>query len=260
MANLLLSERGKDPVGENWVRKFVARHDEIKGKYSRRYDYPRAKCEDPQKIREWYDRVAATKQKWGILDEDTYNFDETGFQMGVIATARVLTRSDRRGRPVLTQPGNREWVTVIESINCQGWALPAKVIFQGKLHQASWYESGVPQDWQIGVSEKGWTSDDLALYWLKQVFDPNTRRRTVGTHRLLILDGHGSHVTPEFDKYCTENSIVALQMPAHSSHLLQPLDVGCFSPLKTIYGRKVQEKMLAGIRPKQGIIAVTSSG
>jgi hypothetical protein len=36
-------------------------------------------------------------------------------------------------------------------------------------------------------------------------------------------------------------------MPAYSSHLLQPLDVGCFPPLKTIYGRKVQEKMLAGI-------------
>ncbi|KAM4061786.1 DDE superfamily endonuclease [Hirsutella rhossiliensis] len=242
-----LTLRGKDPVGENWVRKFVGRHGEIKAKYSRRYDYQRAKCEDPQKIQGWYDRVAATKQKWGILDEDVYNFDETGFQMGVAATARVLTRSDRRGRAVLTQPGNREWVTVIESINCQGWALPAKVIFQGKLHQASWYESGVPDDWHIAVSENGWTSDDLALNWLKEVFDPNTRRRTVGTHRLLILDGHGSHVTPEFDKYCTANSIVVLQMPAHSSHLLQPLDVGCFSPLKTIYGRKVQEKMLAGI-------------
>ncbi|KAM4064275.1 DDE superfamily endonuclease [Hirsutella rhossiliensis] len=240
MANLLLSERGKDPVGENWVRKFVGRHGEIKAKYSRRYDYQRAKCEDPQKIQGWYDRVAATKQKWGILDEDVYNFDETGFQME--------SPQRRESLPGLTgEPGNREWVTVIESINCQGWALPAKVIFQGKLHQASWYESGVPDDWHIAVSENGWTSDDLALNWLKEVFDPNTRRRTVGTHRLLILDGHGSHVTPEFDKDCTANSIVVLQMPAHSSHLLQPLDVGCFSPLKTIYGRKVQEKMLAGI-------------
>ncbi|KAM4061724.1 DDE superfamily endonuclease [Hirsutella rhossiliensis] len=145
-------------VGENWVRKFVGRHDEIKAKYSRRYDYQRAKCEDPKTIQEWYDRVAMAKQKWGILDEDVYNFDETGFQMGVIATAR---------------PGNREWVTVIESINCQGWALPAMVIFQGNMHQASWYKAGVPKDWQIAVSDKGWNSDDLGLH---------------------------CHVTPEFDK------------------------------------------------------------
>lgn len=47
MANLLLAARGKGPVGENWVRKFVRRHDEIKAKYSRRYDYQRAKCESP---------------------------------------------------------------------------------------------------------------------------------------------------------------------------------------------------------------------
>jgi len=31
-------------------------------------------------------------------------------------------------------------------------------------------------------------------------------------------------------------------MPAHSSHLLQPLDVGCFSPLKRAYGRLVENK------------------
>ncbi|XP_044717900.1 DDE superfamily endonuclease domain-containing protein [Hirsutella rhossiliensis] len=73
------------------------------------------------------------------------------------------------------------------------------VIFQGKVHQASWYEADVPKDWQIAVSDKGWTSDDLGLH---------------------------CHVTPEFDKYCTDNAIVVLQMPAHSSHLLQPLDVG----------------------------------
>jgi len=206
MANLLLSERCQDTVGENWVWRLVGRHDELKAKYSRRYDYQRAKCEDPKTIQEWYDRVAMTKQKWGILDEDVYNFDETGFQMGVIATARVLTRSDRRGRPMVMQPGNREWVTVIESIDCQGWALPAMVILQGKVHQANWYESGVPEDWHIAVSDKGWTSDDLGLHWLKSVFDPCTRRRTVGTHRLLILDGHGSHVTPEFDKYCTDSA------------------------------------------------------
>ena len=29
-------------------------------------------------------------------------------------------------------------------------------------------------------------------------------------------------------------------MPPHSSHLLQPLDVGCFSPLKRAYSRKVE--------------------
>ena len=36
-------------------------------------------------------------------------------------------------------------------------------------------------------------------------------------------------------------------MPAHSSHILQPLDVGCFSPLKQAYGRQIEEMMRAYI-------------
>lgn len=36
-------------------------------------------------------------------------------------------------------------------------------------------------------------------------------------------------------------------MPSHSSHLLQPLDVGCFSPLKKAYGYQVENRMRLGI-------------
>ena len=34
-------------------------------------------------------------------------------------------------------------------------------------------------------------------------------------------------------------------MPAHSSHILQPLDVGCFSPLKRAYGQQIEDMMWA---------------
>jgi hypothetical protein len=43
--------------------------------------------------------------KYGILDEDIYNFDETGFQMGVISIAKVITGAER-ARPVSIHPGN----------------------------------------------------------------------------------------------------------------------------------------------------------
>ena len=36
-------------------------------------------------------------------------------------------------------------------------------------------------------------------------------------------------------------------MPAHSSHLLQPLDVGCFGPLKKAYGRQIETFMRSHI-------------
>ena len=49
--------------------------------------------------------------------EDIYNFNETGFQIGVIATAKVITGRERSNRLKTIQPGNRQWVTVINSIS-----------------------------------------------------------------------------------------------------------------------------------------------
>lgn len=78
-------------------------------------------------------------------------------------------------------------------------------------------------------------------------FNEHTKRRTVGRVRLLVIDGHESHDSFEFQQYCKDNSIVTLCMPPHSSHLLQPLDVGCFSPLKTAYGRQAENLMRSHI-------------
>ena len=43
-----------------------------------------------------------------------------------------------------------------------------------------------------------------------------------------------------YNYYCLNYKIVPIYMPAHSSHLLQPLDVGCFLALKQAYGRSVK--------------------
>jgi hypothetical protein len=141
------------------------------------------------------------------------------------------------------QPGNREWVTVIEGINATGWAIPAYSIFKARQHLSNRYKDDtLPQDWVISISENGWTTNELDFDWLKH-FDRHTETRTVGTYRLLIINGHESHNSAEFQQYCKDHKIIILCMPAHSSHLLQPLDVGCFAPLKKAYSRQAENAM-----------------
>src|SRR5450432_2354198 len=250
MANLLIEKRSdssQSSVSKLWVYNFVQRHQALQSRYNRKYDYQRAKCEDPKVIRDWFHLIQNTIAKYGIQEEDIYNFDETGFQMGVITTAKVITGAERSNRPVSIQPGNREWVTAIDCISSYGWSLPPVIIFEGKVHQSTWYTDALPLDWTIGVSENGWTDDKLGLVWLQSVFEKHTAYRTKGNYRLLILDGHGSHLTPEFDLFCKEHSIITLCMPLHSSHLLQPLDVGCFAVLKRLYGRQIEGLMRNGV-------------
>ena len=249
MADALLAARGQDPppqpVGKNWVSRFIQSQPELQTKWTRKFNSQRAQCEDPAVIAAWFKLVAETRQTYGVLDQDIYNFDETGFAMGVAATSKVVTSSDRVGRAVTIQPGNREWVTAIECINASGWCLPLFVILSGKAHQSSWYQ-GLPLNWTVAVSDNGWTTDQLGVEWVKH-FNQHTAARTAGVYRLLVLDGHSSHATPEFDQYCADNKIITLCMPPHTSHLLQPLDVSCFSPLKRAYGREVEELARQGV-------------
>ncbi|KAI2791755.1 hypothetical protein POX_c04633 [Penicillium oxalicum] len=157
--------------------------------------------------------------------------------MGLISSQKVVTRAEYYGRRSILQPGNREWVTAIEAICADGFSLPPCIIFKAQVYIAGWFESNLPRDWRIEISNNGWTTDEIGLRWLQKLFIPYTASRVRGRFRLLILDGHGSHLTPQFDRICAENDIIPLCMPSHSSHLLQPLDVGCFAVLKRAYGR-----------------------
>jgi hypothetical protein len=239
IANRLLAVRSTNLVGVHWPRNFVKRTDSLTTRFNRAYDRQRALCEDPVLIKSWFELIEQTKAKYGICDDDVWNFDEAGFMMGKIMTQLVVTGSERRGRPKAIQPGNREWATLIAGINAAGWAIPPFIILTGQYHLSAWYKTEIPRDWVIAVSDNGWTTNNLGVEWLKH-FNAHTKARTIGARRLLILDGHESHHSLEFQELCRENNIYTLCMPPHSSHLLQPLDVGCFSPLKRAYSREIE--------------------
>jgi hypothetical protein len=241
MADKLLAARGGQPVGKRWVGRFVARSDALKMAFNRAKDRQRVLQEDPEVISAWFKLVDEIRAKYGVDQDDIHNFDETGFQMGIIGSMKVVTGSERRMRPELIQPGDREWVTVVQSICAAGYTTPPFIIYKGRVHISAWYEEkDIPHNWKLSVSENGWTNNALGFEWLKH-FDTHTRPRQVGVYRLLILDGHESHTSQDFKDYCLEHKILTLCMPSHSSHILQPLDVVCFSPLKQKYSQRVRD-------------------
>jgi hypothetical protein len=88
MADILLAARGTQPpptVGVNWTSSFIRRREELRSRSSKRYDYQRALNEDPKSLRAWFATVQRVIDENGIQPEDIYNFDETGFAMGLIS-------------------------------------------------------------------------------------------------------------------------------------------------------------------------------
>ncbi|ENH73467.1 hypothetical protein FOC1_g10008958 [Fusarium oxysporum f. sp. cubense race 1] len=88
-----------------------------------------------------------TIAKYGIQLTDIWNFNETGFIIGMIKPGIVITSSERRGIPKKIQPGNREWITVIQAVNAEGQSITPFIIGSGQYHLANWYrECNLPGD------------------------------------------------------------------------------------------------------------------
>ena len=53
-----------------------------------------------------------------------------------------------------------------------------------------------------------------------------------GQKRLLLCDSHDSHISAQFVQFCIDHNIILFLLLLYSSHLLQPLGVSVFRPLK----------------------------
>jgi len=85
------------------------------------------------------------------------------------------------------------------------------------------------------ATPKGWINTESFRFWVKNIFIKNIPPvRPI----LLLFDGHGSHIDFQTSKICKENEIELLCLPPHTSHLIQPLDVGVFGPMKQAYRRE----------------------
>lgn len=79
--------------------------------------------------------------------------------------------------------------------------------------------------------------------WFEKDFAPETAARLANStdYRLLILDGHNSHCTFRFAHFGEQNRIIILCLPSHTTHALQPCDVGVFGPLATLWSKQVSK-------------------
>lgn len=211
----------------------------------KKLDANRAASEDVKVVEEYYKKLLDVITKHGLVANDIWNMDETGFRIGVGKDQLIITK--RKRAHYFSMPENRESATAVEAISASGEVCPTFLILSGQQIM-SHYVSQANQDPRaaIAMTPTGYTNYELAMEWINH-FNKHTRPKTVGAKRLLILDGHGSHHTREFIQYCEDNDIIPFGMPPHMTHLFQPLDVVVFQPLKHYYAKELDALVRDGL-------------
>ncbi|KAJ2945164.1 hypothetical protein O0L34_g9227 [Tuta absoluta] len=89
------------------------------------------------------------------------------------------------------------------------------------------------------VSDSSFINSELFLQWLTHFKDHTkpTKEKPV----LLLLDNHTSHTSIGAVDFYRNNNIIALTLPPHSSHKLQPLDRGFHSVLKKYFSNECEK-------------------
>ena len=238
---------------KNWIANWVKQHaDELMSNYLPPIDMSRKIADNWRQYAVYFDQLQEYVKKYKILPRNIYNMDEKGFLIGIlIKIKRIFLREQANSGKLAgaAQDGNREWITVLACICADGTALSPSLIYQavsGNL-QDTWLQDFDPDEHQcfFTSSPTGWTNDELGYQWLTTVFNRETKQkaRSGRDWRLLIIDGHGSHVNMRFLEWALQQRILVAVFPPHSTHRLQPLDVCLFSPLAVYYGQELNRYM-----------------
>ncbi|KAJ6258131.1 hypothetical protein Dda_7047 [Drechslerella dactyloides] len=227
-------------LNRNWLTRFLKRRPELTTATSRTLENRRGRAMDANIIIDFFAQYHQIVQKHDILPQNCWNMDETGFLIGYATKAKVVLPASKKHDKFVLHDGNRESVTMVECGSMLGEFCPPMVIFGAKTQRLDWHRDDMDlEGWQWAISEKGQSNTDLAVSWLKLCFHPKSYKISRPKQRLLLLDGHSSHISVAFIDFCIENRIIALCLPPHSTHVLQPLDLGAFSPYKRAYSRMI---------------------
>jgi len=235
--------------GPHWTSRWVRAHnDQLKSGYLCSIDSARKKADSALYYSLYFELLARKLAEYSIQPQNIYNVEEKGFLIGYLQkTKRIFTKRafDAGRMQNVCQDGNREWITILATICADGTSLSPGLIYQaisGNI-QDTWLQDFDPieQKCFFASSPTGWTNDSLGYSWLTTLFDCETKAkaRQGRDWRLLILDGHGSHINMRFIDYCHLNRILLAVFPPHSTHRLQPLDVSLFAPLATFYSQEL---------------------
>lgn len=171
-------------------------------------------------IAEWFRNYTKEMKKLGIKTRrNIINFDEGGFRAGCLRGQEILVPDDMP-EFYSTNPENRRSLTILEMINAAGdYPPPPFVIVGGYQLMASWFDEDLPPGTRIVVSESGFTNDNIAVEFLKH-YIANSDAGPDADWKILLMDNHGSHMTPEFSLLANENHIRPFTFIPHLTHVM----------------------------------------
>ena len=224
--------------GRDWWQRFKRRWPIVSERKPQHLSIKRAQAGNEEILMAWFEKVKEVLTKNGLTVEDDeaisarlWNCDETAFCTSV-SSQKLLARRGMKAVHEIGGGSGRQYITVHCAGNAHGERLPPFILYKGKNMYQRWMQGG-PAGAVYGTSESGWMDANNILSWFRKLFLPAVSHRTAPV--VLFFVGHYSHISIELIQQAQANRVVLMCLPPNTTHLLQPLDVRVFAPLKNAW-------------------------
>lgn len=231
----------KKIAGKAWYYGFMSRHNELTLRQPESTSMQRIKGFTEERVNKFFTILEGLVDEKKITGSKVYNVDESGFTTVQKKPSKIIGLKGKRQVGAATSGERGVNTTIVCCTSASGNYIPPMIIFKRK-RQPQELEIGAPTGSIVTISDTGYINSELFVDWLKHFHSHVSSSKDDPV--LLLLDGHSTHSKNlAAINYARDQGIILLQLPSHTTHRLQPLDVAFFRPLGQYY-IEAQEKWL----------------
>lgn len=224
--------------GPDWTDSFLKRNVNLSLRMANNIKRARAKI-SPLLIDEFFNEI--TPYLKDVHPDNFFNYDESNLSDDPGLKKMIFKRGVKYPDNVINH--TKSSISFMMCVSASGIILPPYIVYKAKeLHQ-SWTvpiygrpfcekrccSNGI----QYAVSKSGWFCMQTFESWFFKTFLPHVKY--IEAPKILFGDNLSSHFTPKVLEACQEYNIRFICLPPNSTHILQPLDVSYFGPLKNCW-------------------------
>ncbi|KAL7638998.1 UNVERIFIED_CONTAM: hypothetical protein RMT77_010533 [Armadillidium vulgare] len=220
--------------GIDWVHGFLSRKANVLSKRKCQNINRRRAAVSENVISDYFENLKKSLQ--GISPKYIVNYDETNFVDDPGTKEQIFRRGNKRAERVMNT--SKTAVSVMFAATALGEMIPSFVVYKGTKLMDSYLEGG-PLNTQYAFSKSGWFDGELFKQYINKIIIPFFKKEPE-KKKVLIGDNLPAHMSLEIVEILKQNNISLVFLPPNSTHILQPLDVSVFRPLKIAWRKVLQ--------------------
>lgn len=225
-------------AGKKWLRAFLKRHPVLSMRTPQGISAARVKAFTPENVAKFFDIYEPIAAMVDHKAHRIFNVDETGITTVQHKHSKVIAAKGKKQVAAMTSSERGNLVTIVTCMNAAGTFVPPLIVFPRKNMKEELMD-GAPAGSISACHPSGWIQTHIFTQWFDHFV--TFVKPSVDDPAVLILDGHYSH-TKNIDiiDKARQNYVHVICLPPHSTHKMQPLDVGFMGPFKTYYAQEIE--------------------